>query len=306
MKFKYFNKALKTIEQEFQLDGIKDVVLHREDKCICYSVIDELDDLVLHLIVGSFTLFGYQEQESLRLSQLLADMDLDNMFAKVRGRQEYYDGIASNLLDVSTPSNITFPIKNNNERIWLRLMTDQIDVQQKLIALHFTIVTPFITIEEDVFYKTHHDSLTGLFNKYTFDYHYGERYRNEQFHVMFLDLDDFKIINDQLGHREGDRFLQQFAAILQLHEDDHSRFYRLGGDEFVGLLFDSEETIRRMAEDILKQTQALSQEFENIHTTVSIGVIQATVREDVARKADRLMYQAKHNGKNQYLYKMEE
>jgi len=80
----------------------------------------------------------------------------------------------------------------------------------------------------------------------------------------------------------------------------------LGGDEFVGLLFYDETKIKWIAENILKQTQQLRKKSWNFKKTVSIGIVQATKRDDVVRKADRVMYEAKQRGKNQYIFTIEE
>lgn len=306
MPFRYYKQALDTLKREFRLDGVKDVILHRKDKIICYAVHKDNTDLELHILSGSFSQLDYEDSPTIMLSQLFADMDLENMYAKVGGKQEYYDAVVSEIMDFSSESNTTFPIKPKKERIWIRLTSDLVSKKDNLFAIHITIVTPYISQEEELFYKTHHDSLTGLLNKYTFDSHYGARYRNDSFHVMFLDLDDFKLVNDILGHRVGNDYLRGFAKILLSHEDDHSRFYRLGGDEFVGLLFYDESTIKAIADDIILKTQKLSRDTSDVTTSVTIGIVQATKREDVVRKADKLMYQAKKEGKNKYIFKQEE
>ena len=82
-------------------------------------------------------------------------------------------------------------------------------------------------------------------------------------------------------------------------------FYRLGGDEFVGLIFDSEDHILKMADQILSETRKIVIAFDNTHLTTSIGVIQATKRENLVRKADDLLYMAKKQGKDQFIFDVE-
>ncbi len=305
MRFKHFDEAVRTLEIKYGVDAIKEVILHQRDRIICYAKFDE-NDLEMHVIFGSFAQMGYEDLPSLNISKLFNDMDLNNSYADVAGENEYKKDIVKKVMRFRNSKGITFPIRNKKGRTWLHLAIDIIDRKQELIALHFTIITSIIKPEEEIFEKTHHDSLTGLLNKYSFDFHYGARYKNDNFHVMFLDLDDFKILNDIMGHKEGNQYLVEFAKILKKYEKGHSRFYRLGGDEFIGLMFETEERIHKIAKGILKETEELSKNNPEINTSVSIGIVRATKREDVARKADKVMYEAKKLGKNCYIYKVEE
>jgi diguanylate cyclase (GGDEF)-like protein len=174
-----------------------------------------------------------------------------------------------------------------------------------LLSIFITDVTQTMLSEEQNFDRSHRDSLTGLFSKYTLDYHYGMRYRKPGFHAVYLDLDDFKTLNDQYGHFEGDAFLRAFAGILKSHQSDDSLFYRLGGDEFIGMIFGTEEELRRMAEDILARTRRIRLNQASRVPSVSIGIVCSEQGDDVIRKADHVMYEVKNSGKNGYRYCLE-
>jgi diguanylate cyclase (GGDEF)-like protein len=103
----------------------------------------------------------------------------------------------------------------------------------------------------------------------------------------------------------GDQCLVAFSTILKSHTNETNLFYRNGGDEFVGLLFGKEPDIRRMAEDILIQVRNIKSPLSQTPLSVSIGIVQAKMRQDVIRKADMLLYKAKRLGKNQYIYEIE-
>ena len=81
---------------------------------------------------------------------------------------------------------------------------------------------------------------------------------------------------------------------------------RLGGDEFIGLLVGSPEEIQSLADRIMLATRTLKIEGTDIQLTLSMGVMKATKSNDLARKADSLMYKVKASGKNNYLYRIEE
>lgn len=123
--------------------------------------------------------------------------------------------------------------------------------------------------------------------------------------VLMLDLDHFKDINDEYGHRAGDEALQKFSRMILEQKRQSDLFGRLGGEEF-GLI---------LPETDLKNAQAVAQRIQEewakthievssllIHSTVSIGVTVVSDRdqafEDVLIRADEVLYKAKQNGRN--------
>ncbi len=164
-----------------------------------------------------------------------------------------------------------------------------------------------------------HDLLTGLPNRSTFldrlRYTLDEIIRNPDrlFAVLFIDLDRFKQVNDNLGHAEGDKLLAEIGRRLRGCVREVDLVARLGGDEFTILLRELEQPTdaARVAERI---HQALSQPFEisgrEIRTACSIGAAlsndhkeslaagSAKLAEIMLREADMAMYRAKKTGKN--------
>lgn len=127
--------------------------------------------------------------------------------------------------------------------------------------------------------------------------------------LMFIDLDNFKDINDFLGHSAGDVLLVKVSNNLSRALRQSDTLARLGGDEFVVILtdFESKESLSKVAE---KCVLAVSQEFnimDNIVTTsASIGIAiypdDASSSEELMKAADSAMYQAKGQGKNAFYF----
>ena len=156
------------------------------------------------------------------------------------------------------------------------------------------------------------DSLTGLANRYYFD----ESLRtaiprakrlNDQLALLFLDLDNFKIINDSLGHDAGDQLLKEVARRLVHVVRNGDIVCRLGGDEFAVLAhnFESQEPIVLLAERILEEIRRpLLIGYTEHFISASIGV--ATYPDagnsagDMLKAADLAMYRAKRDGRNNY------
>lgn len=163
--------------------------------------------------------------------------------------------------------------------------------------------------EEQLSHQAFHDSLTGLPNRALFMerlLHAQSRAKRQQtcVGVIFLDLDNFKVINDSLGHEAGDHLLKTVAERLVACVRPGDTVARLGGDEFTILLEDMTDTnqIHGLAERIVQvmDTSVIISGRE-IFTTGSLGIALSLgderTAEDLLRDADTAMYQAKTNGK---------
>lgn len=123
--------------------------------------------------------------------------------------------------------------------------------------------------------------------------------------LIFFDIDDFKKINDKYGHQRGDKVLKQLAKFLKLTLRKTDLIGRWGGEEFVILLVNVNKI------NAQRITQKLCQEISQtkrvgLHLTVSVGLIIPKKEKTLAviiNKADKLMYQAKKQGKNQVVIK---
>lgn len=159
-------------------------------------------------------------------------------------------------------------------------------------------------------YLALHDSLTDIPNKMLFnsflkhEIAYAKR-NKKRFAVFFLDLDEFKTINDTLGHASGDLLLQQISQRFKSSLRKEDILARLGGDEF-GILIshlDNIEEAKWVATrliDGLKSPFTIDEHKINITTSIGIAVypISGKTVAEIMRKADAAMYQAKYAGRN--------
>lgn len=158
-----------------------------------------------------------------------------------------------------------------------------------------------------------HDGLTGLANRtllterLDLSLRRSKRHFDYQFAVLFLDLDNFKVVNDSLGHLVGDELLLAVAALLKQMIREVDLAARLGGDEFVVLLdgLDETEEAVHVAERVLA---ALESPFpianREIFVGASIGIVIGATdyerAENLLRDADLAMYRSKQSGRGQY------
>ncbi|TDF81170.1 EAL domain-containing protein [Pseudomonas sp. H9] len=155
-----------------------------------------------------------------------------------------------------------------------------------------------------------HDALTGLANRREFEYRLEQALnalaRKPARHaLMFLDLDQFKLVNDTCGHAAGDELLRHICAVLQAGLRDGDTLARLGGDEF-GILLENcpQEQAERIAEGLRQAVQSLHFVWKGrpFMTTVSLGLVHIaqapTTLEASLRAADMACYMAKEKGRN--------
>jgi len=160
--------------------------------------------------------------------------------------------------------------------------------------------------------KANYDPLTGLPNRVIARdrLHQGllQAQRTKgQLAVMYLDLDKFKWVNDNLGHAAGDELLQQVAARCRDCIRDSDTFARLGGDEFLCVLptMESQSVAEELAQrfvDTLNQPFTLRDGVAHIGTSVGIALYPAhgTTADQLIEFADAALYFAKHAGRNVY------
>jgi diguanylate cyclase (GGDEF)-like protein len=183
---------------------------------------------------------------------------------------------------------------------------------QRLFIAVVRDVTERKAVERELTRLAFHDPLTNLANRSLFIdrlQHALDRASRQEskIAVMFLDLDNFKVVNDSLGHKAGDQLLAHVSQRLVGCLRTADTAARLGGDEFTVLLEDlsSSEDVLAVADRIAEQLNAAFQlEGREVFVTASVGIAISTGDDDTAesliRTADLAMYQAKTSGKARY------
>src|SRR5918993_3430240 len=176
----------------------------------------------------------------------------------------------------------------------------------------FRDITERKVLEQQLQHQAFHDVLTGLPNRALFMDRLERALtranrRGSKVVVLFMDLDNFKVINDSLGHKAGDQLLVGVAERLKTCLRSEDTAARLGGDEFTILVEDiaSVGEVVQIAEriaDILRPP--FTSEEQEVFATVSTGIaLNSTAQEqaaDLLRHADMAMYRAKHRGKARF------
>lgn len=176
--------------------------------------------------------------------------------------------------------------------------------------LSFRDVTEVRSLAAQLSYQASHDTLTGLVNRSEFEIRLRQtlsnaRAEHQEYVLCYMDLDQFKVINDTCGHAAGDELLKQIAARLKLLIRDSDTLARLGGDEF-GVLLDgcSLEKAREIADKLLATVREIRFAWDNktFEVGASIGVVPINELSGdlsaVMSAADTACYEAKEQGRN--------
>ncbi len=166
---------------------------------------------------------------------------------------------------------------------------------------------------EELAERASKDALSGLLNRETAEMYINQRLdnmlQNETCALFIVDIDNFKHVNDTLGHQAGDEAIRQSAHILSSLFRATDIVGRLGGDEFIILLTGtiSEKQVRKKGKDICESLQLILGGSPAVTTTVSVGIDIASgiglKFDDLYQAADLALYKAKRNGKNGFFVK---
>lgn len=181
-------------------------------------------------------------------------------------------------------------------------MTDEIKKANSVI----NSLTNQVKILEET---TNLDSLTKVFNRRALTTYLEEVCErggaNNELHLLILDIDDFKDINDKHGHIAGDKVLIFIANIFRKTLRDGDKVFRYGGEEFIIILnrIDAEHC-KKISDRLLEliRNSKLIYKGKGIHVTMSIGTTKyetGDTPDTLISRADKALYQAKQNGKNQ-------
>lgn len=168
---------------------------------------------------------------------------------------------------------------------------------------------------EELYRKAHYDALTHLPNRSYFHDLMEQMVQratetDTKFTLLFLDLDGFKQVNDNLGHHIGDELLRHVAARLISSLRENDIVARLGGDEFVALLTDSDDS-RDIIESICKRIiNEISRLYyfdgHEVRVSTSIGISRfphdGRIASELSQNADKALYVAKNMGKKQFRF----
>lgn len=205
-------------------------------------------------------------------------------------------------------------VRKDGSTLWVRETSRAAEGQGDDAPRNLLIVCEDITearrLSEQLSYQASHDDLTGLVNRWEFknrlEHLISTAQTTDAEHALcYLDLDQFKVINDTCGHIAGDELLRQLAQLLQSQVQEQDTLARLGGDEF-GVLIEhcSMAQATRLADTLLERFAEFRFSWQEKRFGIggSIGVVPITkdsgTLTDILSAADAACYEAKDGGRN--------
>jgi diguanylate cyclase (GGDEF)-like protein/PAS domain S-box-containing protein len=210
--------------------------------------------------------------------------------------------------------------RKDGSRYTERLSVSSVSGEQGEVT-HYTAVLADITqqkeAERQLLRLANYDMLTGLPNRRLFQERFDKAMaaaeaNGECIGILLVDLDGFKLVNDQLGHSAGDQTLRIISQRISHCLRTSDTVARMGGDEFLVLLRDLRgiENVVQVAEKVLSRiAEPVNMEGREFYLTASIGVsgyVRGQSSEELIRRLDKAMYSAKRSGKNRFRFASED
>ncbi len=209
--------------------------------------------------------------------------------------------------------NLQIPVNVKGDRKWVLIRGRGVRSSENKITIVYGIMLDITVLkmqEEKISEMAKHDFLTNLPNRFYYITKLNEAITNKQdCTVILLDLDNFKEVNDTLGHVYGDRLLKEFSKSLSKIESEDIFVSRFGGDEFIVLITGTKEVdkIEKIIKNIKYNCERIIR-IDNLdnYISFSIGIsrfpLDGSSSEELIMNADTAMYSVKGAGKNSYTF----
>lgn len=299
VELKNREKALKTSEERYKLaiDGANDAIWECDYVNKSFFISDKWKSISGYDDTDIKDIIDYAKKLIYPEDMKRAKQEFES---HIKGEKDYYQ------------SEFRIKIKDGTYK-WInnrgKALKDELGNVIK-IAGSVTDIDETKRIQNKIRYLAYNDSLTGLPNRIVFMEGLREaitKNKEKKCAVIVVDVDDFKIINDILGHDYGDEVLKNIAFTLKNSLPQNGIMARTSGDEFLILLNDVKDSI-----DISKLCDKILNNFKfplivndnRIYTSVSMGIAMfpedAETSKELLRNSDTAMYKAKNSGKNTY------
>ena len=282
-------------------------------------VTTDLDDMIIHWNHGATIIHGYTAEEM--VGQPIHRLYLKEDTPKLKWMKQQallHGAFQDEIRKVTKSGEIIHTqvsisvLRDENDNIVGLTRYSQDITHKKQIEQQLKEQTELLN------FQAYHDALTQLPNRVLFEDRLQQSLNKaekngEKLGLLFIDLDNFKQINDTLGHQYGDEVLKIVAKRLAHCIREEDTLARLGGDEFTILIQDlhKSSSVSKVAQQIIESLKPpIKLKNHELHITASIGISlypkDSQNRNDLLKYADTAMYKAKDEGRNNYQFYSEE
>lgn len=301
----------KELEEEVKQSYRKyQLIAEHSDKFV--TLIDE--DGSFYYISPTFNILLHHDIKALEKKKLFDLIHPDDLSLLKREIQYLLD--SKKVLKKKVSKEMEFRMQNGDGKYidvegTIKLILDE-DRNKELVLIAMSDITDRKEVEQTIYHLAYHDSLTNFPNRVTFmnqlrTYMMDVKLTKQKFAVLFIDLDNFKYINDQLGHDSGDLVIVKAAEFIREALRDSDVAARMGGDEFIVMLKDIRdlnETISIVKNILANFQKPIVVNGKECTITCSIGVAcfpeHGDTPEELIKNADSALGLVKKNQKNNY------
>lgn len=266
--------------------------------------VDDLDDVFRSCVAAYFSKYPIDRDSDFSKSVVLHGAGL---FKFEPGKAYVPVRISCHMSQSCSPVGF-LEVPENGLDVPLDLVESQLRKVARAVRAHFERVQRHLLVEER-HRRACEDQLTSLYNRLGFFERVGHFRRvspHEGFSLVMIDIDHFKLVNDQHGHAVGDQLLKRVGAVLKggLAERSDAVLGRMGGEEFLVYLHDCDAESAHAVAEGLRCLLLDNHELEDatVRATASFGVASCLDPEepveDVVKKSDAAMYRSKREGRN--------
>lgn len=295
---------LNDLNNKYNINILKEIIVSEGNSAI--YIIEGLDNIFsrkMSPVLGSLRGLGLNTK-IFNLDTLLTYLNKHSQVCEVIGYTEYIKKI-KNRINFNDTESVYLPLTYQNSSIYLRLKFIKL-YKRNICILNFSIDIEAERTTESLYQYSYRDSLTGLFNSNTCYKHLGQIDNQVEHYIGFIDIDNFKDINDTLGHLEGDSILFEVGKHFTEISDEHIIFYHRSGDEFIFLTRElSKDEVESRINQII--TCTCNRFIKAVTITSSCGFVKynetlTPTAEEMILFADIAMYKAKTTKKGSYKY----
>jgi len=290
--------ALAMHEQEKHLKQVAEVFQHSQESII----IADTKGTILNVNPAFTRITGYSRREALGNNP--------RMLSSGRQGRDFYQKLFEQLLRDGFWSG-QFWNKRKNGDCYLQRGTISAVFSENGKPEHYISimedVSTYHEAEEKIQTLANYDPLTGLPNRVLLEERFAEAFAHARqtrsvWSLLFIDLDDFKQVNDALGHHYGDELLKAVCRRLTAHVDENDTLCRFGGDEFILLTRGGAREAERLAQTLIKDvSRVFDIDGAQLHIGASIGVgvlfLDGNSLGELIQAADTALYHAKSDGR---------
>ncbi|MHB8624266.1 MAG: putative bifunctional diguanylate cyclase/phosphodiesterase [Sulfuricaulis sp.] len=266
------------------------------------------DEMIFHVVNRRLAVWLGETEETLTAHK--QRLSITQFFNHHEARKLFIKNFHNTLAGQATRFECRLTPKHADSR-WLEVSLSKVDIEVgNLVIGVMRDISERVKILAEVHHQARHDDLTGLVNRREFERRLIELFESSknshtQHALLYLDLDQFKVLNDTCGHSAGDELLRQLAIKVLGHIRRHDTFARLGGDEFGVLLEDCQmEQAMEIAEKLRQTISELHFQWkgQSFDISASIGAcaieFESESPSSILSDADSACYVAKDHGRN--------